>query len=522
MPRRRRLPRAAYPHGQERQYAARLAALVDRAWGGGTERIVKAYGRELARRSDELRTDERTIPGPLSIAIEGVSIVFGRLLDKEGELVPIAAGAATAEANAAAVVGQLGAVIAVDPIAAEPWLAPVLEAWRASNTALIRGLGSENSAAVEELVRRAWEEGQTTEWLQRQLQRRLGITGRRAELIARDQIGKLNGQLTMVRQSTYGITHYRWMTSMDERVRQQHADRHGERFAWASPPDDGHPGMPIQCRCVAEPDIEDALAELEREGESALAIGPADIDAVNRAIDELGWWMPDRGLIARLQAEAAVGIRAQTRPRDGAGARARRGPRQSDRQLREPRQPRAPGQRNQAASVSGQPAAQAAAPAVAERPPIEIGSRGKNAPAGMDVVPRGTVILRRDRTRVTEIDGITAEAFEEYKGSGSGFASAYFNAKAERRWHGKHLQQLSQRISGIEKTTAETSTSSAGDADSTPEFASAATILATPRVMRFIIRGMSVEQLERLSVAADVVRQQYPNWTIRVIGESDE
>jgi SPP1 gp7 family putative phage head morphogenesis protein len=327
MPRRRRLPRAAYPHGQERQYAARLAALVDRAWGDGTERIVKAYGRELGRRSDDLRTDERTIPGPLSIAMEGVSIVFGRLLGKEGEMVPIAAGAATAETNAAAVVGQLGAVIAVDPIAAEPWLAPVLEAWRASNTALIRGLGPENSAAVDELVRRAWEEGRTTDWLQRELQRRMGITGRRAELIARDQIGKLNGQLTMVRQSTYGITHYRWMTSMDERVRELHAERHEERFAWASPPSDGHPGMPIQCRCVAEPDIDQVLAEMEREGEDELVIGPADIDALNRAIDELGQWQPDTGLLTRLKAQAAEGVRSMQSPAQRA-TRAGRAPRQ--------------------------------------------------------------------------------------------------------------------------------------------------------------------------------------------------
>lgn len=314
MPRRRRLPRAAYPHAQEREYAAQLGALVDRAWGGGTDRIAAAYERELRRRKDELHVDERTIPGPLSIVVEGVAIVFGRLLDKEAELRPVGAGAATAEANAAAVVGQLGAVIAVDPIAAEPWLAPVLEAWRASNVALIRGLGPENSAAVDDLVRRAWEEGQTTEWLQRQLQRRIGITGRRAEVIARDQIGKLNGQLTMVRQSSYGISHYRWMTSMDERVRQLHAERHEVRFSWDDPPSDGHPGMPILCRCVAEPDIDDVLADLEREGQEELVLGAPEIEALNRAIDELGQWQPDRGLLTRLKAQAAEGVRAMQSP----------------------------------------------------------------------------------------------------------------------------------------------------------------------------------------------------------------
>jgi SPP1 gp7 family putative phage head morphogenesis protein len=324
MSKRPKLPRLAWPAREERQYEETCGALVVQAWGRGTERIATVYERELRRRRDDQRTDERTIPGPLSIAIEGVSIVFGRLLDKQAPLVPVGAAAATAEANAAAVVGQLGAVIAVDPIAAEPWLGPVMEAWRASNTALIRGLGPEHSTAVDDLVRRAWTEGRTTEWLQRNLQARLGITSRRAETIARDQIGKLNGQLTMIRQSSYGITHYRWMTSMDDRVRELHAERHEQRFAWAEPPSDGHPGMPIQCRCVAEPDIDDALAELEREGEGELVIGPADVDTLNRAIDELGQWQPDRALLTRLKQEATEGVRAMQSP-PAASTRTRQG-----------------------------------------------------------------------------------------------------------------------------------------------------------------------------------------------------
>ena len=39
---------------------------------------------------------------------------------------------------------------------------------------------------------------------------------------------------------------------VDERERAHHVDREGKEFNWDKPPDDGHPGQPILCRCYAE------------------------------------------------------------------------------------------------------------------------------------------------------------------------------------------------------------------------------------------------------------------------------
>ncbi len=78
----------------------------------------------------------------------------------------------------------------------------------------------------------------------------------RADLIARDQIGKLNGRLTQYRQQAAGIGKYKWSTSRDERVRSSHREREGKIFSWDNPPPDGHPGIPIRCRCVAIPVID--------------------------------------------------------------------------------------------------------------------------------------------------------------------------------------------------------------------------------------------------------------------------
>jgi SPP1 gp7 family putative phage head morphogenesis protein len=48
-------------------------------------------------------------------------------------------------------------------------------------------------------------------------------------------------------------THYVWRTVGDSRVRGSHATRNGQIFAWANPPEHGHPGHEPNCRCWPEP-----------------------------------------------------------------------------------------------------------------------------------------------------------------------------------------------------------------------------------------------------------------------------
>jgi SPP1 gp7 family putative phage head morphogenesis protein len=79
------------------------------------------------------------------------------------------------------------------------------------------------------------------------------ITRKRARLIAKDQTASFNGALNQARQTQIGIDRYIWETMQDERVRHEHAKRHGKTFYWSQPPEDGHPGEPINCRCTAIP-----------------------------------------------------------------------------------------------------------------------------------------------------------------------------------------------------------------------------------------------------------------------------
>lgn len=91
------------------------------------------------------------------------------------------------------------------------------------------------------------------------------IESNRAVLIASDQVGKLNGRLMRYEQQRAGITHYRWETMQDSRVRPLHRERQGEIFSWEEPPSDGHPGEAIRCRCVADPVFETETLGVEPE-----------------------------------------------------------------------------------------------------------------------------------------------------------------------------------------------------------------------------------------------------------------
>jgi SPP1 gp7 family putative phage head morphogenesis protein len=87
----------------------------------------------------------------------------------------------------------------------------------------------------------------------------------RPKLIARDQSNKLTGDLNRIRQQDIGVEKYIWRTSKDGAVRDSHRDNDGKEFFWNSrPPETGHPGEDIQCRCIAEPVFDDWLKGLQK------------------------------------------------------------------------------------------------------------------------------------------------------------------------------------------------------------------------------------------------------------------
>ena len=178
----------------------------------------------------------------------------------------------------------LGRVIGVDIVRTDKHLQRELPKWTATNTALIRrngGLGDKTCDEIGAVVRAGFAAGTRHETIARDIEQRLGVAKSRAVLIARDQTNKLNGQLSADRQIDAGVTHYVWSSARDERVRPTHIALEGQVIAWSDPPPEGHPGAPIQCRCVAVPTTVNAKGERRgpNVGASAGKAGAATLPA---------------------------------------------------------------------------------------------------------------------------------------------------------------------------------------------------------------------------------------------------
>ena len=150
----------------------------------------------------------------------------------------------------------------------------VIEASVKGNVTLITSIPPEHFAKIEKAVRENFAgikpEGVSLRERIRDIGKANGITDSRAQLIARDQTGKLTAQITRSRYEDLGAKRYIWKTAGGIRVvgtpgglypkgsklHGNHFKRNNRVFYYNNPPSDGNPGEPIQCRCVAQPVFE--------------------------------------------------------------------------------------------------------------------------------------------------------------------------------------------------------------------------------------------------------------------------
>jgi SPP1 gp7 family putative phage head morphogenesis protein len=138
----------------------------------------------------------------------------------------------------------------------EPFFASTLHMWTHENVALIKSV--RNAVRLEPDIEAAFSAGLRHEqlrnkWRKEGLPLHFGTLEGRTKVIARDQISKLNGRLTQMRQENLGIEKYTWRTNIDGRERDSHRENNGKVFRWDTPSErTGHPGHDVQCRCVAE------------------------------------------------------------------------------------------------------------------------------------------------------------------------------------------------------------------------------------------------------------------------------
>lgn len=279
----RPMPRPQEPTAIARDYAAALARVV--------ARVREAFAPLLAELPEILAAERRERRAGLDRVDAGQSKRVRDLVEQARRRMQASIGQREIEALAqrfAAATSthqrmqfnkQTRAVIGVDLFTGDRFMPALVEGFTAENVALIDGMFPKLAADVEATTLRALQRGVLAPDLAEDLEARFGYAEDRAKLIARDQIGKLNGQINASRQQELGVTRFRWRTMKDERVtgapdgkypkaEPSHYDLEGKVFSYDDPPPAGRddepalPGEPINCRCYAEPILDDVLEGL--------------------------------------------------------------------------------------------------------------------------------------------------------------------------------------------------------------------------------------------------------------------
>jgi SPP1 gp7 family putative phage head morphogenesis protein len=237
----------------ERRYVRGLRALADA--------VAKEYERRLFPLLGEMTTDARegeTLRNVLDVLSVEIQIALfrsvGPLFDRMARDIVVANGKGQALMGLR-VSSLRGATRAVTNTA--EGIQADIAAARNRNIELVENAHRVYAQQVRDIFDDHENYGLRVEDLKAMLLQRGDVAESRAELIARDQTLKLNGQITATRQMRAGVERYTWSTSQDERVREAHAELEGQTFSWSGPPEVGHPGQDFQCRCVAVPVVEE-------------------------------------------------------------------------------------------------------------------------------------------------------------------------------------------------------------------------------------------------------------------------
>lgn len=146
--------------------------------------------------------------------------------------------------------------------------ASALQRWTDENVLKIKSIPTNTLNQMQQIILDGYKNGSSITSVAKQIQEEYGVTRKKAQLLARDQVATLNSQITKMQQEDAGCKHYRWSDSRDSRVRDCHKSLNGQIFSWDDPPamwymtkSRGivytgrrcHPGEDYCCRCIAIP-----------------------------------------------------------------------------------------------------------------------------------------------------------------------------------------------------------------------------------------------------------------------------
>lgn len=172
----------------------------------------------------------------------------------------------------------------IDVFSGSQQMQDYLKASTQQNVQLIKSIPSKYLEEVETLVMANMRSGMRPGYIERALQEQFGVTQRRAKMIARDQTGKIQGELAEKQQRDNGFDYFQWIDSDDNRVRHRHrviAEKmtaYGKGiYRWDNLPlsSDGvpiKPGSDYQCRCIPRPVSEREVRANQKSGNVAVGV----------------------------------------------------------------------------------------------------------------------------------------------------------------------------------------------------------------------------------------------------------
>jgi SPP1 gp7 family putative phage head morphogenesis protein len=265
LPRKRRPPRQLYPHGLEREYERTLLQLTLPFIKAVKTMVTKDLPIIVQARDQAFKTDaagrlDAGYADLISLAVDGIRITVAE------NITPTTASDASettakkvSDFNRTQVDRQFTTVLGIPVLRQERWLKDKLSGFVTGNVALINDISEKGITDISSLLMARVEAGDSNRTIAKAIQQRLEITRRRAKFIARDQVAKLNGKLTELRQKETGVEQYIWRAVKDGATRASHLINDGKTFSWDNPPAPGHPGEDFQCRCTAEPVLDDFM-----------------------------------------------------------------------------------------------------------------------------------------------------------------------------------------------------------------------------------------------------------------------
>lgn len=140
-----------------------------------------------------------------------------------------------------------------------PVMRDAMNATIQENVALIKSIPSQYFLEVEGIVMRGFQNGRDLSYISEELQKRYGVTKRRAALISRDQSNKLTATVTQARRTELGLFEAIWVHSgAGKEPRHSHVMAGKKKLRFDTREGayiDGKyilPGQEINCRCSSK------------------------------------------------------------------------------------------------------------------------------------------------------------------------------------------------------------------------------------------------------------------------------